>query len=197
METDSKHVSDVFEELTLDTTKLNIYKAFLSCRTKTFYSRSKDQNARYLSNFTVLNKPLNINGLYYNSIENYYQDQKFKSSFGDKSKLPDFTIKGKLTPKQAKSFGSKGGMRKFGFKLNNNLWSKKRIYVMVEAIFYRFLQDKKFKSIVEMYIKEKIILIHFERGKNPFWGAYIRKDGIYIGQNVLGDIIMETFKTLF
>ena len=163
-----------------------------------FYSRSKEYDAKYLSTMQVCE--LNIDGRVYMSIEHYFQSQKYPPS-----KRVLFEKNGPFeTPKQAKSGGSKGGMKKNGCSLDLKVWNGiseqypnefHRIRVMKKAIWARFKQDKRFRDII---CRPKTYFVHYEkkRGKYdptkiPAWGSYKSKIGGWSGLNILGLLYIE------
>ena len=116
-----------------------------------FFSRSKDEDARYISTMQVCE--IVIDGKKYMSMEHYFQSQKYPP---EKRHLFE---KGGLykMPKEAKRAGGKGGMKKNKCKLNITQWNGMskdnnndfhRIYVMKRAICARFQQDKRFRDIL-------------------------------------------------
>ena len=156
----------------------------------TFFSKSKDGDARYLSNFES-SQPLIIDGKEYASIEHRFQAAKYECSkkLGS-AEAPDFTTAGKMSAAQAKSKGGRKGMGS-GWALDVSLWNARRLEIMTEAIRARLAQDEKFRDIAVRMRKEGKLLLHFERGKNPYWGARVTESKQLEGQNMLGEILMR------
>jgi N-glycosidase YbiA len=155
----------------------------------TFYSKSKNKDAQYLSNFQICN--LIIDNVSYPSVEHYFQKEKYNFSKGNKDSIPNFDI---MTASQAKSAGSRGGMNKYGFSLDIITWEDQKVNIMRKALNCRWIQDEKFKYIVSKFRKDGKLLLHFEFGKNPIWGGKVLKNGNLEGINILGDIIMDIYE---
>lgn len=172
------------------------------------HSRAKmGSDAAYCSNFTPLFTPLIIDGKEYISVEHYYQSQKF-----EKEDQREFECGGCVADaKQAKSVGSKGGMKKFlkkrnkSYSLDMNEWTANDksdhhcIRVMKKALWARYKQDKRFRDIIN---KPFTIFEHYEkrRGKFspdrvPVWGCYLPSDpnfkGKKFGLNIMGCLMNE------
>lgn len=172
------------------------------------HSRAKlGSDGAYCSNFTPLFKPLIIDGKEYISVEHYYQSQKFK-----KDDQAEFERGGSITTaKQARSVGSKGGMKKFlkkrkkTYSLDMILWNGNDnsdhhcIRVMKKALWARYKQDKRFRDIIN---EPFTIFEHYEkrRGKFspdrvPVWGCYLPSDpnfkGKKFGLNIMGCLMNE------
>ena len=167
-------------------------------KTIQFYSRSKSADAKYLS--TMQPCELYIGGKTYMSMEHYFQAQKYPA---DKRYL--FEKNGKYkTAKEAKSAGSKTGMKKNGEVLNLKKWNGLcseytneffRVRVMKKAIWARFKQDKRFRDII---CTPKTFFIHYEKKRGKFnpkkipaWGSYKSKEGGWCGLNILGLLYLE------
>ena len=174
------------------TTETEFDEAVAHDRIVTFYSKSKDPDAKKLSNFHQPAEPLLIDGVKYATIEHRFQAAKYESSKCDDEKVapPDFSTTAHMSAVQAKNKGSRKGMGS-KWHLDVNLWNARRIEVMQTAISARFEQDAEFREIAIRFRKEHKLLLHFERGKDPFWGARVSENKSLVGSNKLGEIIME------
>lgn len=90
--------------------------------------------------------------------------------------IVEFTVHGALghDPIQAKSAGSKGGMKKRGTVLNVGEWNSKRDAVMVQIVEARMHQDPVFHDIVMACTIHKIPLIHYSL-RDKYWGTILDK----------------------
>lgn len=160
-----------------------------------FFSKSKDNDAKYLSNFQDLpNLKISYSGYDFSSVEKAFQFAKYVSSNSNKESLEQIanTIEKLPTGEKAKSFGSKSNMTKLGVSLNTQKWNKSRDDTMYDLIFQRMSKDKTFYDIISKY---KGNVCHFERGgEKAYWGGFFdKKTGIWKGQNKLGKIIKEVW----
>jgi hypothetical protein len=110
-------------------------------------------------------------------------------------------------PKQAKSAGSKGAMRKMlGYVCYDTRWKAAsssndedycNIRVMKKALWARFQQDKRFQKIV---MQPDVYFEHYQKPRGKFnpnripdWGCYHDKKntGRTRGLNILGNLLNE------
>lgn len=172
-----------------------------------FHSRSKkddivldgDEHWRqYLSNFALVPGGLVWEGQTFAAPEHIFHYEKYKRS--DKPALAKMFFDGSIpTAREAKSAGSKTGMKRRGAKLNVGDWNRDRVEVNRKIVETRMEQNEHFAGIVREAIQRGMQLWHFQRGSRrnvPFWGAYQPKEspGETIGKNVLGEQIMESLK---
>jgi ribA/ribD-fused uncharacterized protein len=164
---------------------------------RVFFSKSKDDDLRYLSNFAVIDPPLKIGDRQYSCVECFFQEEKYANGVATSAgaKAPNFTASSALSPKEAKSLGSRAGMAKQSFALDVKKWTGERYSVMRRAIAARFEQDERFRDISVRLVRDGQYLLHFERGPNPYWGGRVAKSsGKIVGENHLGKLIMEIAK---
>ena len=162
-----------------------------------FFSRSKDLPNRYMSNFTTIQGGItipesfpikNIIGYKFNSIENAFQASKYALN----DDFNGIKMIQKATPNEAKSLGSKTGMKKQGKKIDISLWNSVSYTVMQELVRERMMVDELYRLIAKYCKMNKIPIKHFERnGSKSFWGGCYR-NGEWFGCNALGRIITET-----
>lgn len=159
-----------------------------------FFSKSKDLSARYLSNFTIIPCGLTIPddfivkelvGHVFPSVENAFQAAKYVLAGNLKVALELKNV----PPSVSKSMGSKTGMKKNKCILDVSAWTRISYIVMKQLIQERANQDKPFRDTIKNAIENKISLKHFERsGKKSFWGGCF-KEGVWYGNNALGNIM--------
>ena len=168
-----------------------------------FYSKSKDKDNRYLSNFQRCIPPLQIDGETYPSVEHWYQSQKYPAQLRHLFQTGG-TFK---EAKEAKRAGSKGVMAKHKVKLNLKEWNGRskshpnefhRIRVMKKGLWARFKQDKRFRDILS---RPLTYFVHYEKKRGKFdpkripaWGTYKSKIGGWSGLNILGLLYIELAK---
>lgn len=168
-----------------------------------FFSRSKNLPNRYMSNFTIINGggitipesfPIkNMIGYKFNSIENAFQASKY----GLIEDINGIKLIQKSTPNEAKSLGSKSGMKKQGKKLDTPLWNSMSYIIMQELVRERMKIDELYRLIAKNCKMRKIPIKHFERnGSKSFWGGCY-KNGEWVGYNALGRIITETVNEFY
>lgn len=157
-----------------------------------FHSRSKNLRYRYLSNFQTIQNGLTIPddfiirgvvGYTFPSVENAFQACKYAiSSLGVEPFL-------NCTPSEAKSLGSKKGMKSKGATLDTFIWNDISYNVMESLIRVRARVDETFRLMLLRCRLTGTLLFHFERsGEKSYWGGYF-KDGRWVGQNKLGHIL--------
>ena len=67
--------------------------------------------------------------------------------------------------------------------------------IMESLLMSRYVNDINFQHTVDELNNNGVILYHFERsGAKSFWGGYINKDGVFVGNNKLGKILMKLGK---
>jgi ribA/ribD-fused uncharacterized protein len=132
-----------------------------------FYS--KKEKYAWLSNFHLI--PMEIDGLVYNTVEHYFQSEKFR--YTD----PDYAEKIRLcaSPAIAKRLG-----RSRTHTIHTE-WNTFRLVVMRKAIFHKFTFMK------ELLVSTKNAILQEASPSDYFWG--VGKSGS--GQNMLGKLIME------
>jgi len=174
-------------------------------RTVKFHSKAKQgSDEAYLSNFQVIPGGVVIDEVQYISVEHYYQSMKFKPQHRAIFKGLDAELQ---SPKQAKSAGSKGAMRKMvGYVCYDTRWKAAsssndedycNIRVMKKALWARFQQDKRFQTIV---MQPDVYFEHYQKPRGKFkpnripdWGCYLDKKntGTVRGLNILGNLLNE------
>lgn len=155
-----------------------------------FHSRSKElqsdilpSNApRLLSNFALLD--VEYQGVIYPSVEHAFQTAKF--AFTNK---PNFKLSADVTPLQAKKTGSKTGMKTMGAILDVKAWDQASNEIMKTLLQSKIERHGVIRDILKTCRDQNIKLIHFERGRNPKWGAVYdaTEDKIVKGNNLLGN----------
>lgn len=158
-----------------------------------FHSRSKNlgkthdlpcSSLRDLSNFSM--HSVEYDGKIYPSLEHAFQALKYL--FSNKPEIaPQFEIGGSiLSPQQAKSAGSKGGMKERGAVLNVDFWNKKRDEIMIDLVESKIRRNAEIRNILEIAKRLDIRFVHFSR-MDMYWGAHVNEDGtIKKGENHLG-----------
>lgn len=149
-----------------------------------FFSKGKNMSQKILSNFQET--PIAYKNVIFPSVENAFQAAKFL--YSDHPQM--FENVRIMTPKEAKSFGSKASMKKNNVHLTTSDWNANKTEIMKKLIAIRFREDNSFRKIVVSARKTNRILYHFERS-GAYWGGHF-KNGEFVGQNILGKIIMDT-----
>lgn len=156
----------------------------------TFWSRSKNIAHRYLSNFQPLPNGLFIpptffisylTGYHFPTVENAFQACKYAYS-DNPLMIQDLRF---CSAREAKSMGSKGGMKKRGTTLDVDTWNTVSFECMNELIKLRFEQDEQFRDII---LNTDDNFYHIETRPPYIWGGCM-KHGKWIGQNRLGNIL--------
>tara|TARA_Y100000389_G_scaffold190478_1_gene215370 strand:+ start:43 stop:543 length:501 start_codon:yes stop_codon:yes gene_type:complete len=154
----------------------------------TFWSRSKNHDLRYLSNFepvllTIPNEFFipSMKDKTFPSVENAFQACKYAHSTNPVQMCELETC----TPRVAKSYGSKTGMKKRGVRLDVNAWNKVSYKCMEELLKIRILCDERFRMIIQLSDKP---FFHIETRPPYIWGGCM-KNGVWVGHNRLGKII--------
>ena len=186
-----------------------------------FFSLSADDDARTLSNFCEVPGKLAIPGDFeveglrnksFPSVENAFQAAKYaryaeptylsylsadpkqgsldRSASRSKERSID-ELADKLTPRQARTFGGKAGMRENNLELSLKPWEEASPGIMEALIRLRHRQDAAFEVAIEKFAREGKKFYHFERsGSKSFWGGHFPRDGgPWAGGNRLGEIM--------
>ena len=162
-----------------------------------FFSKSKNLDNRYLSNFQVINEGFVINdtfiikklhGRKFHSIENAFQASKLCCTNLSNDNLDKIQY---MTPIEAKKYGSKKNFKILKETLNVQMWNKISKDIMMQLLILRYNNDTKFKNIIISAKKNNVIFKHFERsGKKSYWGGFF-KEGIWEGENTLGKLMQK------
>tara|TARA_Y100000389_G_scaffold80481_1_gene77134 strand:- start:6 stop:515 length:510 start_codon:yes stop_codon:yes gene_type:complete len=162
-----------------------------------FYSKSKNLDHRYLSNFQVIDRGIvidekfpfhELHGKCFHSIENAFQASKLCCAKFDTESLDIIQT---LSPLEAKKFGSKSNFKKHKKELDVISWNKMSIQVMKKLLKLRYDNDEKFKKTIEFAKNNQLKLKHFEiTGSKSFWGGFY-KDCEWKGTNMLGELMQE------
>lgn len=161
-----------------------------------FFSRSKNEDVRVLSNFSVLE--VGVHDQIYKSGEHAFQCEKYKCALSVSNdenrnmKLHNHIKKiiNAESPLDAKRLGSKSR----GMALHENeckKWSQTSIDIQKKICIDKISRHQSVRNILDMYKNnESVVFIHQEnRGKSPYWGGRInKKTGEIIGKNILGNI---------
>ena len=131
---------------------------------------------RFLSNFWVLENPIEIEGLVFDSSEAAYQAMKTLDPIA-RGKFQE------LTPSESKKFGKNLDMRKD--------WEEVKVGVMEEIVQQKFDKNPKLaQKLIETYPQQ---LVEGNWWGDTFWGVSIKN---HSGQNHLGEILMKIRKEL-
>ena len=165
-----------------------------------FFSKSKNPEHRYLSNFQFLDEGFIIDdgfafdemiGRKFHSIENAFQASKLCCASFDKEHLD--TIE-KVSPLEARRYGSKANFKKHNKELDVSEWNKISTPIMKHLLFLRYESDQRFRKLINDANEENVFLCHFERsGEKSYWGGYF-KDGQWKGKNMLGNLMQRLNK---
>ena len=172
-----------------------------------FFSKSKNPDYKYLSNFQVLPQPLIFLGAPFRSIEHAFQAAKFLSL---KGRRPAETVElflkfstrgpyGMLDPNKVKSLGNKGSFKKQKVELDIKEWNRSAPLVMKQLVSARVQVDPKYRDLLIRAARHNLRFMHFER-KGGLWGGHFPKGQTdlksFIGENVLGRIMDEVAQSL-
>lgn len=165
-----------------------------------FFSKSKDERVRALSNFAELDVVLGDK--HYKSGEHAFQCEKYLCAAGTtsgeerKEKLINHVkkIEACASALHAKQLGSKSkGMKMTETECKE--WNKSSIYIQFKICESKLERHECVREILRenMDEPEPALFLHQEnRGKAPYWGGRIDKNtGELIGKNMLGKIWTE------
>jgi predicted NAD-dependent protein-ADP-ribosyltransferase YbiA (DUF1768 family) len=165
-----------------------------------FFSKSKNLEHRYLSNFQIVDEGFIIDdtfifkemiGRKYHSIENAFQASKLCCAVFERDSLDKME---KISPLEAKRYGSKANFKKCKMKLDVDEWNRVSTPIMKHLLMLRYNHDHLFRKLIEDTKEENVILCHFERsGEKSYWGGYF-KDGQWKGKNMLGKLMQQLKK---
>ena len=171
-----------------------------------FYSKSKNPDARYLSNFTIFEEgylviepdifstPNNIlKNKKFPSIEHAFQGYKLAISNASE-KIIDDLIK-TTDAKIVKQMGGKTFFKNNNLVLDIPKWNNMSDKFLRYLVRQRLHVDDKYKNIVQSCVKNNIKLYHFDRaGEKSRHGGYFQKStGNWVGKNLLSKIIVEEY----
>jgi hypothetical protein len=160
-----------------------------------FWSRAKDHEARYLSNFAKpeggvkvsQNCPAeSLRGLTFPSVEAAFQAAKTDWSSGEqaaKEGVIDRLKNASIDSVLAKRMGTRAAWEKAGLKLDCEAWNEASILVMEDLIRSRAAGDPPFAETIKKHRE----LHHYDRF-GLYWGCYTKKTGELVGQDHLGQI---------
>jgi len=156
------------------------------------HSRAKCEGGKYLSNFYTC--AILFRRKKFDSVENAFQAAKFQLS----NKSEYFEKLNYKTAIEAKKMGSKGGMKKLGAILDVNEWNKSKDEIMKSILISRYMNNHKFKEIIDDTNSKNLQLYHFERsGPNSYWGGCFNKNKTeFVGYNKLGKLLMDLNKSI-
>lgn len=179
-------------------------------RIETFFSKSalgddlgieEPQWRRRLSNFSSTGAaPLSVVERQYDTVEHAFQAAKYLFAATPKKVAlkvaKQFESGGSIRgPKAAKAAGAKRGMNKLKCSLDIAQWNEMADDVMRSALRARWECDSTFRAILLEAKAEGIMLLHHERsGAESYWGGTV-KGGDIMGQNKLGEMLMELTAT--
>lgn len=134
-------------------------------------------NGKWVSNWfsNMIECPIIIDSVKYNSVENYYQAMKTLN--------PEEQLKiAKLSPHASKSYARKIQMRPD--------WDSVKIGFMKQALIIKFTQHSDWK---QKLIDNQSVIVEWNNWGDKYWGATIN-DGM--GSNILGVLLMQIRLTL-
>ena len=186
---------------------ISIYMNKPSLPVVQFYSRSRDKDdigcsvpnwRKRLSTMYIPDNPIIIDGKKWNSIEGWFQANKFIYDDGRYSEYVEhFTYDGKFSdPKLSRRAGGKVWSKKYGVILHPN-WEDSKKKIMLKGIQARIEQALDIQKILKT-IKGKYSLLHYDnpRGRGiSYWGGIYKEleddSGKQImGKNIVGKIYM-------
>ena len=166
-----------------------------------FYSKSKDVDdlglgrpdwRKVLSNFHPVE--IEVVGRRYPSVEHAFHAAKARCS-SNPEVARQFEVGGSVpsTPLGAKKAGGRAGFAKLGTELDETRWNAQRDAATMAALRARLACDSTFREILATVHSKQLRLVHFERGgAKSYWGGNIRTDdGVIVGRNRLGEMLME------
>ena len=158
-----------------------------------FYSKSKDLELRYLSNFERF--PIKYKDKLYPSVEHGFQGLKYNISncisIGKKFEIGNEYDQ--LDGNEIKKLGGKGGFKRNKCELDIKKWNEVSFNIMKMLIESRYYNDNKFRDILNKHDK----LFHFERsGEKSYWGGNWKKgderiESKFRGKNMLAKIMTK------
>ena len=175
-----------------------------------FYSKEINPSTTFYSNFHTEKIPLKINGEYWINTEAYFQAMKFR---GKKAtpRMIEYSniIKNADSPSKITGLGRQKKNMRFGKKwminkktdhrlLNDVIeeykdikpmkdWQNKSIYVMIEAVYYKFTQYESLKKKI-MSIPDNAYLVEHTT-RDSLWGDGGKENKVGPGKNYLGKIL--------
>ena len=163
-----------------------------------FFSKSKIEKYRYLSNFSEIDTGLillpdfpivKLRNLVFPTVEHAFQASKLCLSDCEPEHL-EMILKNK-SPNDAKKFGNKTNFKKLKLVLNISEWNKQSVNIMQQILRSRYECDIKFKDLVNDIKEKNMKFLHFDRsGNKSFWGGYFQKsNGNWVGTNKLGELM--------
>ena len=161
----------------------------------------RDLYQRCLSNFSsTCAEPLLVNERQYDTVEHAFQAAKYLSAATPKEAALEaakqFVSGGSIRgAAAAKAAGAKRGMKKLNCSLDIAQRNGMADEVMRSALRARWECDSSFRAILLEAKAEGITLLHHERGgAKSYWGGTV-KGGAIVGQNKLGEMLMELTAT--
>lgn len=159
-----------------------------------FWSRAKGADEKRLSTFFPCR--VEYRGVAFPCVENAFQAAKFL--YSTRPELFDTLDWQGMSASEAKSAGSKSGMRRLGARLTRvQQWDKDSAGIMKELMQCRMRTDGEFRRIVQAARADGTALLHFERsGARSRWGGSFPKGcervpEKFVGHNLLGKILMS------
>lgn len=170
-----------------------------------FYSKSKEPNLKYLSNFEPSDVKIKVYGntMIFPSIEHGFQAMKYVVS--DQMQIAKEFEKGEKygfrSPKDIKKEGGKMAFKKRKVSLKVIQWEENKLRIMKKLVNSRYTSDAKFRHIVDKIKSNGYKLFHYEgtRGRRvSYWGGSwpasikdLRDQLNFNGENMLGKLIMK------
>ena len=157
-----------------------------------------DDAMKHLSNFSE--HDVEYDGHMYPTVEHAFQALKYSCT--ENPELVDVIreqYKNK-TANEAKSSGSRSGMKKMNVALNIRCWDERKDGIMRTLIESKISRHPEIQQILEVVRDKNYILIHHAR-TDMEWGAHVNHDeaknitGIKEGANKLGEIYMSFANT--
>lgn len=131
----------------------------------------QDATSCWLSNFFV--SPFTLEGKEYQTVEHYFQSQKFKGTPHEES------IRSQPTARSAKI---EGGNRSTPIRDD---WEAVKLDVMYNGVYAKFVQNAKLKK--QLIATHDARLVHMTQWGDNFWGSGSKGQGM----NMLGIILMQ------
>ena len=173
-----------------------------------FHSRSKCEDAKYLSNFTIVDEGMLIEDQHYPvyggvlvgkmfpSIEHAFQGYKLAMSGASVTLIDDLIRTTEMSV--VKRMGGRKFFEANNLKLDIQKWTTTSVSLMRYLVRQRLHKDTKYRDIIKKLIDNNIKIYHFERsGAKSIWGGYVSKStGEWMGRNLLGQILVEEYQHL-